>query len=252
MDWKIAKMTVDASVAAYLDGEPAMQYVRRYFYNADDYEEIDSDGTQALCFKSTNHEYVIAFRGTLPSHEMKDVITDIKAWQTNSEIDGDVHYGFKEYLDRIYITLLAWLKKHIVLEQQRKVIVTGHSLGAAAATIMTLRLYKMGYNVCLYTYGSPRVGDKKFREQFTDIECYRFVNNNDIVASIPFSVFGWYTHIGELQYFNYHGEIVKWGFWQRAADQFRGRFKALKKYQLFDGTYDHNILLYREKIIKHL
>lgn len=245
MNWKYAKMTVDASTGVYLDGEPAMQYVRKYFYNVDDYEELDVNGTQALCFKTTAHEYVIAFRGT---DDFQSVITDAKTWRVDSETVGQVHAGFKEYLDVIYGTLKKWLEHHIVLEQQYKVILTGHSLGAAAATIMTARLKQLGYNVALYTYGSPRVGNKDFSEQFNNIECYRFVNNNDIVCSIPFSFIGWYKHVGELYYLNYNGEIVQWGFSQRILDQIRGRLRALQKLQLFDGTYDHGLSLYRDKI----
>jgi len=245
MNNEFLKMTVDASIAAYMSDEKAMQYVRRYFNNVDDYEHFENNESECLCFKDTQSNYIIAFRGT---HGRKDAITDMKTWQTDSDTIGDVHYGFKQYLDNLYGPLLTWLEKNIVLEQQRKVIITGHSLGAAAATIMTSRLKQKGYNVVLYTYGSPRVGDKEFAKQFQNIEAYRIVNNNDIVSSIPFNLFFWYEHVGELKYLNYHGDFVDWGLCQRILDQLRSRWRSIQKLQLFDGTYDHSLGLYRDKI----
>ena len=67
--------------------------------------------------------------------------------------------------------------------------VTGHSLGAALATLATIRLTNDGIPVNgLYTYGCPRVGEVKFRSLFEEnvtARAYRLVNNNDIVARIP-------------------------------------------------------------------
>ena len=38
------------------------------------------------------------------------------------------------------------------------------------------------------------------------------------------------------------------GMWQRIKDQFRGRVRAWQKKQFFDGMFDHNMTLYRDKL----
>ncbi|MCA9453043.1 MAG: hypothetical protein KC584_10520, partial [Nitrospira sp.] len=55
---------------------------------------------------------------------------------------------------------------------------TGHSLGAALATLAADRY---GDVQGLYTFGSPLVGDEGFARDFY-VSGYRFVNNNDVVA----------------------------------------------------------------------
>ena len=87
-------------------------------------------------------------------------------------------------------------------------------------------------------------------EQFDNIPAYRFVNNNDIVCKVP--PYGFFTHIGELQYINYYGNIRKVTWWQRFKDQLRGRWRALTKFQLFDGAFDHSMTLYADKVKRHL
>jgi len=47
------------------------------------------------------------------------------------------------------------------------IAIMGHSLGAALATIMATDFMENGFDrFDLYTYGSPRVGDKNFYEWF--------------------------------------------------------------------------------------
>jgi hypothetical protein len=90
------------------------------------------------------------------------------------------------------------------------------------------------------------VGGKEWRDG-CDIEHYRFSNNNDVVPSVPLWLMG-YRHHGKLCYMNYYGNIRKLTPWQKFKDSMRGRWKALKKFQLFDGIYDHNIVLYSDKL----
>ena len=84
-----------------------------------------------------------------------------------------------------------------------------------------------------------------------DFICDVFRNNNDIVTGVPFWLMG-YRHHGDLQYINYYGNIRKMSWWQRFKDSWRGRGKALKKFQLFDGMYDHSITGYADKLGKLL
>ena len=157
---------------------------------------------------------------------------------------------FKAEIDKVWVTLVNILKKR---NSKLPVFVTGHSLGGAMATICCSRLEdEFNDELCLflYTYGSPRVGDKKFVDGLC-VPHVRFQNNNDVVCKIPFWVMG-YRHHGDLQYINYYGNIRKMSWWQRFKDSWRGRGKALKKFQLFDGMYDHSITGYADKLGKLL
>lgn len=242
--WKKALMCVDVCLAAYQEGDASRQTVRQYVYDYDEYKKFSVNTSQATCIKTLDHEYIIGFRGT---DDLESALLDIKTWQTQSETVGDVHYGFKKYLDDIYAPIIKWLESYSVREQKKKIIVTGHSLGGAAATIMAARLKHNGYeHVELYTYGSPRVGDKTFVSQFEGMPVHRFVNNNDIVCRIPPPV--WYRHIGEMHYVNYAGNFVKYTMLGRAWDRFRSRIRALVKLEIFDGTYDHPAIWYRKRI----
>ena len=84
---------------------------------------------------------------------------------------------------------------------KRKIWITGHSLGAALATLAADRYRNVKG---LYTYGSPRVGDKDFKKNFR-MNTYRFVNNNDIVTKVPPA--GMYRHVGELRHIDGDGVI---------------------------------------------
>ena len=99
---------------------------------------------------------------------------------------------------------------------------TGHSLGAALATLAADRY---GNVQGLYTYGSPRVGDRNFKEDF-NVNAYRFVNNSDIVTKVPPA--GTYLHVGELKYIDSEGTIHdNTNRWERWTDEIQGQFKNI-------------------------
>ncbi len=68
---------------------------------------------------------------------------------------------------------------------QCKVFVTGHSLGGALATLATCHIKMLGYDVDLYTFASPRVGDPTFAKNFEKLNCYRIANSEDLVTVVP-------------------------------------------------------------------
>ena len=65
--------------------------------------------------------------------------------------------------------------------------VTGHSLGAAMATLYTTELAIAGYTVQLTTFGLPRVGDTAYYNyfsSFTKVTHFRVVHEKDIVPHV--------------------------------------------------------------------
>jgi triacylglycerol lipase len=237
---KAAHMAGFASLV-YLDRDEIELQVKALGFN--EFAWFDTDGTQAFaCRKSNANNIFIVFRGTEPN-QMKDILADVKAWRKPAREKGLVHFGFAQALDKVYDNIVQWLSEQ-KLDGERNITCTGHSLGAALATIMASRLDANE----LYTFGSPRIGNRAFVKEMNNdgIKHYRFVNNNDIVTKVPFPIR--FVHHGELVYINHFGNIRKMSPWQRFKDQWRGRMRALSKGQPFDGIFDHSVDLYYQKV----
>ena len=69
--------------------------------------------------------------------------------------------------------------------------ITGHSLGGAIATLAALEIAinipQIREQLQLYTYGSPRIGDRNFAQAHSQLipNSYRIVNLSDSVPLVP-------------------------------------------------------------------
>ncbi len=138
---------------------------------------------------------ILIFRGTNGFDNWK---LNAKALHTDHEHGGSVHNGFYEAFRSIEDQILNSddLKK-------LPVFLAGHSLGGAIATLTTATLiqHKRMIDSC-YTFGSPKVGDQEFSDQFEGQNLYRLINRNDIVTMLPFDFLNThYVHAGESYYF---------------------------------------------------
>ena len=121
------------------------------------------------------------------------------------------------------------------IRDSKNIWFTGHSLGAAMTTIMASRCTSIHHNVCeVYTYGSPRVGWKKYVMSLK-VTHHRFVNNNDIVTRVPLWIMG-YRHHGRKHYFNRKGQLS----FSDVRDRVLGMLQALKRGRI-DSIADHDI-----------
>ena len=84
-----------------------------------------------------------------------------------------------------------------------KLVTTGHSLGAAVATLAAATLRKAGIPIELYTYGSPRVGNKAFAEFVTNQAGgeYRLTHSADPIPRLPPIIFN-YRHTSPEYWFD--------------------------------------------------
>lgn len=184
-------------------------------------------GPSTQCYVADNENFVIvAFRGTEIRADRKsdfkniiaDLQTDFEILLVDSGQGGRVHKGFKQALDEVWESggLLDYIRSKDT--PNRTIWFTGHSLGAALATLAADRYGKLQG---LYTFGSPRVGDMAFKDDFY-VNTYRFVNNNDLVARVPPP--GLYHHVGELRYIDSKGVIHDNSTrWERIVDAIRGQ-----------------------------
>ena len=172
---------------------------------------LESRGTQQgeglHCFlamredsQKQNELAVLAFRGTDkddPTDLAYDVDFHPERWGRNG---GKVHGGFAH--------AFADLQKEQPLDQLLqpftcRVLYTGHSLGAALATLAA----SLWPPQALYTIGSPRVGDSVFVGTLSQVECHRYVDCCDIVTRIPLEELG-FAHCGKPYYINRHRAVV--------------------------------------------
>ena len=155
---------------------------------------FNKNGTQA--FLAKNDEFaVLSFRGTQPD-KWEDVRTDLRVLKLRT-IDGRVHIGFKNAFDDVKDAITEELRKHL---GKMPLYITGHSLGAALATVATQEIEEEFNDLvaACYTFGSPRVGDGKY-EKAIKVPFYRIVNTTDIVTLLPF-LLGTFVHVGDTRY----------------------------------------------------
>ena len=149
---------------------------------------------------SLKHTRVLAFRGT---HSAGNFLTDAETpLVSHPEYPGRVHCGFSEAVDYVWSDIRRLLGNP---SQCPPIWVTGHSLGGAMATLISVRLAAEGFQVRgVYTYGSPRPGDGAFHNSY-DMPNNRFVNDNDLVPHMPFR---WcYKHVGDLKLLDPQGNL---------------------------------------------
>lgn len=229
----------ELSSASYYNEAVAMELVQQIGFTGCRF--FDRDGAQAFMFWN-EVDCVVACRGTEPN-EWNDIKADANAVSVLTASFGRVHKGFNQEVDDLWPML-----EDALAENTRTLWFTGHSLGGAMATICAGRCFLSeipSMPQALYTYGSPRVGDKRF-VNFIELDHSRWVNNNDIVTRVPPAWMG-YRHCGKEWYLNRFGDLRKVNGWTRTFDRVRGFFGGLLKFKI-DHFADHSIDRYVEHI----
>lgn len=149
-----------------------------------------SDGTDTQGFLTHNDEVlIVSIRGT--QELSRDIPTDLNGVQVPIQdyaYHANAHKGFHS----AYMAIKPFIESYLDrFHTDQKIIVVGHSLGGAIATLTAEWIrqqtkYTLGDNnkVILYTYGSPRVGDLNFLVN-SQITHYRMVAENDPIPSVP-------------------------------------------------------------------
>ena len=235
--WQRADIAAQLSAIAYMDPKPAGEACKKLgFTNAN---LISVDGAEVLVAKDS-HNLWFAFRGTEPA-KLNDVLADLKVIKNSAVAGGKVHGGFQQEVDDVWMEIVKILDKNSQLKKSKDVYFTGHSLGAAMATISATRYCPQE----LFTFGSPRVGGPLF---IKNIKCdhYRMMNNNDIVCRMPPAWLG-FVHHGEMIYFDCDGNKADGPSWR---DFFKGIGQSWKRWKFFDGVVDHGMPNYVQALKK--
>ncbi|MEM7784287.1 MAG: lipase family protein [Planctomycetota bacterium] len=229
----------EISMISYLDIEQCNIAAGKIGFT--DGKFFNSNGAQAYWFKN-KHDSVVVCRGT-EANDWNDIEADMNAVTALAETVGKVHRGFKAEVDQIWPHIEKELEAN-----DRPLWFCGHSLGGAMATICAGRAtisYIKSEPEGLFTYGSPRVGCRRYANH-VKINHSRWVNNNDIVTRVPPAWFG-YRHSGAEYYLDRFGNLKDAKGWSRFKDRLKGFLGGLRKGKL-DQLSDHSIVEYIDTI----
>ena len=179
----------------------------------DQYVKLITTGRLRAYVASKGNDVIICFRGSggsNPAQTAGNMITDLRSFKEKPNLVGsgnryaglvdrvEVHNGFHRAYQRLRPEILSALAPH----RGKNLYVFGHSLGGAMATMCA---FDIGLNQpnsfasrTLMVSGSPRVGDRNFRNLFESVSpgACRFTVQGDPVARVPSS--GRFLHVGDL------------------------------------------------------
>lgn len=136
----------------------------------------------------------LSVRGTNNLQNAKEDAEYVVSQNRNLQIF--VHSGFDEDATAVFNDVLPYLDK------DKKILVTGHSLGAAASTLIMMYLYEAGFDVGpSINFGQPKVTNAKGAQKYSFLPLIRVVDENDVVPLLPpatllSAVHGQYEHMG--------------------------------------------------------
>jgi len=194
--------------------------------------KMETDADFFISFKDTQayimydeQNIVLSFRGTelLNAQEWgKDLhitLVPMRAHASDGANPDDasnnrkllVHSGFLDALglsdsDEVlspYAKMCGILHQLRNKDSPKKIWITGHSLGAALASVFVAQLILDDDSLLdslagLYTYGQPRCGDAEYCKLFIDLVkhgfVYRAVNKKDLVPKVPPKMLNYLHH----------------------------------------------------------
>ncbi|MGA2508384.1 MAG: lipase family protein [Chitinispirillaceae bacterium] len=157
----------------------------------------------------------LVFRGTMTVSEwLNDYSVSLTPYPYGAF--GNVHNGFIKTYGIFRKTILDALRN---IGPEKRLYIAGHSLGAALATLAVpdIASSTVFASASVYTYASPRVGDRTFAAEYNRLtkgRSFRIANTCDLVGSIPFPVpflgiiGAYFTHVDDPVEFTVQEEDV--------------------------------------------
>ncbi|GME76769.1 unnamed protein product [Ambrosiozyma monospora] len=238
--------------------------------DADEYvvNVVDSLSNAIIMTDASEAQIVVAFQG---SRSFVDWMIDFTFVPVDYEpyavknnlatkaldVNGaSVHLGFKTATDNFLKNAVDVLKGLKAEHPDYSVLVTGHSLGGALASLTGVELYLMGFEPTVVTYAAPKVFNKDMVEwvdqvfntdqYLSDLEAgnvhqipkgtfSRVTHTKDIVPCVPLAAMGYY-HAGVDYY------ITKEDLPQAISDvEIRGKFSSVYDVTTL-GSYAGSVL----------
>ncbi|KAL8917515.1 MAG: hypothetical protein Q9172_005818 [Xanthocarpia lactea] len=155
------------------------------------------DNTGYIAIDNVNKMVVLAIRGSI-SKQNWQADWDMIRVSTDFCDDCHIHRGFRNSWQEIRDAVMENMKRAVERHPKYRIVVTGHSLGGAVATIAAAALRRIDERFAgtteLYTFGSPRVANKEAARWFSDQArwSWRITNENDVVPRLPPRILGYH------------------------------------------------------------
>ncbi len=194
--WQCALSLAFASKISY-ENESVVTNVATNAWGFSDVNFFDLNETQGFVAQ-TDEVVLVAFRGT---ESLGDWLSNLRLVRTK-RFYGSVHGGFLGG----YLIVQAQILAALAGAANKKIWLTGHSLGGALATVMAAELKDAVAIKGIHTFGQPRLGDAAVEQFFADKypgRFFRFVNDDDLVTRVPPG----FRHVGQLIHFDVQGNL---------------------------------------------
>ena len=200
-NYDIAKISASLMSAAYdsdsiinvlksrmkYDVVSCYDYNRKATYSDNDFVAFSVAQKKVIKNGEVYYLYIVPVRGTPGSGE----------WYSNFRLgknNGGNHEGFYKAAEEVSNVLTTeWFSKDRADSDHRKILITGHSRGAAVANIVAGKLsdeavYAKRNSIFGYTYACPAVS-KNANTGYTNI--YNYNNNSDVIPALPLETWGY-------------------------------------------------------------
>jgi len=219
----LARFLAEASLLAYVEEEAFIaEALKKAGFKETRF--FAHEGTFAYLAQNDS-AIVLSFRGSETANKA-DYTTDAKIVQTPFFDYGTAHFGFIEAFEWVRSAIDDAIEE-LLAERERPIWVTGHSLGAALATLYGIHRYEVVS--AIYPIGSPRVGGIQFAKNTENlVNIFRIVNDNDIIPRLPAPPF--YRHVGSTYFLTSTGELLENpSFTRKWESQRKGHAALIKK-----------------------
>ena len=185
------------------DGRPL--YVIAFRGSADKKDWATDFVTGQTVFGGRTLEESERIAGILPGGDKERAALEREAQKAGVSTLPKVHKGFNSYAD-FALRMLLDAVSYEFLQQYRdekdaRLLLTGHSLGGAVATIVGQRLLDFGFEpdrLQVVTFGAPAVGNKAFKQMYGNrLDLVRVTNSQDPVPLVLQAVLRNYKQTGE-------------------------------------------------------
>ncbi|KAJ1963160.1 hypothetical protein GGI12_002215 [Dipsacomyces acuminosporus] len=171
-------------------------------------------GNGYVAFNTVSHDVIVAFRGT---NSYQELLKETLAVPADWIYGGKVHIMFKQFYEGVSSVVQEGIKEAVALQRKpdAKIMFVGHSLGGAIASLSVSEFIAwdrkgLASKAMLFTFGQPRVGDKKFADMIDNNVRYkyRFTYGIDPVPRLPPQMLG-YVHHGQEFYYPPSGTLTE-------------------------------------------
>jgi len=218
LDWLATNISLSLSAQAYCDPS---SYLTRTFTQYSEgfiptYRIFDKsyDINGFIGYLPAHSSIYVVFRG---SQSFQNFVEDMELIQSNYTYCDNckVHSGFLASQLSIEQDALTEVNRLQSLFPDYQIVVTGHSLGAALATLFSVTLYHNGIkNPRLFNFGSPRIGNINTAAYISELlpDINRITNHKDAVPHLPPHSLTSFVHIAKEWYYDQNGMHACEGF----------------------------------------